>query len=252
MDQESLDRIEIVLVRPEGSGNVGAVCRAMKAMGLSRLVIVDSPSLDPETIRMYAIHAYDIWETARHAASLKEALAGSAFTAGTTRRRGKFRKYFTLLPEELSERISRIGEGIVSIVFGNEVHGLTDYELAECAVAVTIPTSPRFPSLNLSHAVQIITYELFRSTHPKGIYTPIGKEEVDSLVTGITGSLGRLGFFVIAGREDMARFFHDIVARAGLSRNEARRFGNVFIKIEHLARKGNAGENDDNRAEGKA
>jgi len=237
MDEQLLSRIDIVLVRPEGSGNVGAACRAMKSMGLSNLVIVDSPNLDRNTIKTWAVHADDVWERALHFPDLKTALAKAAFTAGTTRRRGKLRKYFTLLPEELAERISRIREGRIAIVFGNEVHGLTDAELAECGIAVTIPTSPAFPSLNLSHAVQIVAYELFRAAHPTGPYTPIEKETLDSLVTSIADSLGRLGFFMIAGREDMERFLRDILARAGLSRNEARRFEGIFTKAEQLAGK---------------
>lgn len=236
------DNIEIVLVRPEGSTNVGAVCRAMKSMGIKNLAIVDSLNLSETEIRTYAIHAFDIWQRAKHVPDLKTALEDSVFTAGTTRRRGKFRKYFTLTPEELALKVSGITKGKISIVFGNEVHGLTDEELSLCAVAVNIPTAPEFPSLNLSHAVQIITYSLFREMQPKALYTPVDQKEISILTEGILESLFRIGFFKIAGREDMGRFLKDLFTRAYLSKTEAKRVGTLFKKIVHLAEKKTAPE----------
>lgn len=233
-----LQNIQIVLLEPEGSGNVGAVCRAMKAMGITRLGIVNSPNLSVLEIKTYALHAFDIWEEARHYKDLREALEDSVFTAGTTRRRGKFRKYFTLLPEELAVKIGEIREGTVSIVFGNEVHGLTDEQLAQCAVSVTIPTAPDFPSLNLSHAVQIITYELYRNSFPKPKYTPLKNREISDLTEDILNTLSQMGFFVLAGRDHMGRFLRDILTRAMLSKTEAKRLETLFTKIRHLSKKG--------------
>ena len=50
----------------------------------------------------------------------------------------------------------------VAVIFGNERTGLTDEQLDECNLGVTIPSSDNFGSLNLSHAVQIMSYHLFR------------------------------------------------------------------------------------------
>ena len=50
------------------------------------------------------------------------------------------------------------------MVFGNEINGLDNKDLALCQDIVSIPSSDAFPSLNLSHAVMIVAYEIFVST----------------------------------------------------------------------------------------
>lgn len=228
--------VRIVLVRPRDARNVGAAARAMKTMGFESLVLVPEAIIDPAQGRALAHFAADVLDNARVFMDLKSAISDAALVVGTTRRRGKKRKYFTIFPEQLAERVASISEGAVAILFGNEETGLTDEELSLCHLAVTIPTDPDFPSLNLSHAVQIVCYELFRSSSRDHItpFAPIPSREVDALSSLMTSSLKQVGFFTRAGPESMAIFFKDIIARAGLSVNEARRLGEVFKKIAGL------------------
>ena len=229
--------VRIVLVRPMDSGNVGSVCRAMKCMGLRSLAIVPGGLLDPRRARTLAHYAADILDDATVHEGLRDAIGDAVLVAGTTRRRGRNRKYFTLFPEQLGRRIAEIRSGTVAVLFGNEDTGLTDDELALCNLAVTIPASARFPSLNLSHAVQVICYEIFRALHADHLtpFSPIGAGAVDELVEVITGSLKSIGFFTQVEPDQMGVFFKDIMGRAGLSVNEARRLGVVFRKIAGLA-----------------
>jgi TrmH family RNA methyltransferase len=239
-----LDNIRIVLVNPLDSKNVGALCRAMKTMGIGALTVVrepGAPALDVEQAAVLAVHAGDVLANRRTCTSLKEALAGTSLAAGITRRRGKRRKSFALTPEELAERVAGLGGGETALVFGNEASGLDDRDLALCQVAVRIPSSPHFPSLNLSHAVQIITYSLYRtlSVSPGTLYRPITREQLETLVDIILASLRNIGFFTQVGDEDMGIFFRDILARAALSGSESRRLERVFRKISGLvARRG--------------
>ncbi len=230
--------VRIVLVRPKESRNVGAVCRAMKNMGFRSLRIVMDTLIDPSLARALAHYASDVLENAEVYADLKDALADTVFIAGTTRRRGRDRKYFSLFPEQLAEKVALTG-GTVAIVFGNEETGLTDAELALCHVAVTIPSSEGFPSLNLSHAVQVVCYEVFRAlaAERRTPFTPIGAGPLDSLVSVITASLKAIGFFKLVPPDQMGRFFRDILGRAGLSVDEARRLEVVFRKIGGLVTK---------------
>jgi tRNA/rRNA methyltransferase len=235
--------VRIVLVRPRDSGNVGSVCRAMKCMGLHSLAIVPGGLLDPRRARTLAHYAADILDDARIHPDLRDAIGDAALVAGTTRRRGRNRKYFTLFPEQLGQKIAGIRTGTVAVLFGNEETGLTDDELALCNVAVTIPATPRFPSLNLSHAVQVICYEIFRALHADHLtpFSPIGAGAVDDLVAVITASLASIGFFTQVEPDQMGVFFKDIIGRAGLSVNEARRLGVVFRKIAGLASRNRGG-----------
>ncbi|HVO38549.1 MAG TPA: RNA methyltransferase [Spirochaetia bacterium] len=231
--------VRIVLVRPRDPRNVGAACRAMKSMGITTLGIVPEGIVDPSQARTLAHYAADVLENATIYPRLADAVADAVLVAGTTRRRGKNRKYFTLFPEQLAQRVASISRGTVAILFGNEDTGLTDEELSVCQLAVTIPANADFPSLNLSHAVQVICYEIFRARSAGHLtpFSPIDGTELDALVSVITRSLAHIGFFRQVGPEGMAVFFRDILGRAGLSVNEARRVGVTFRKIAGLITK---------------
>lgn len=231
-----LDRVRVVLCRPEGALNVGAVCRAMKAMGLKRLTLVSPAVFDRDEVFKMAIHAREVYEDAGITDNLEEALYGTVLAAGITRRRGARRKWFSILPEELAEKASFQESGDTALVFGNERTGLSEEELNHCNLACHIPTSPDFPSLNLSHAVQIVASEFYRKSlgERTGGYNPIPREELDHLVKVIHESLDAMSYFKAADRFHTDRYFRDIFARAGLSLREARHMEKVFRKLQYL------------------
>ena len=234
---QALENVKVVLVNPTDSRNIGAVCRAMKTMGLRKLAIVGGNPVDFELAGILAIHARDVLEQAHFFPDLDTALSNTVLSAGITRRRGKRRKYFSLLPEELADRIALNEKGLTALVFGNEESGLTDDELSRCNLAVRIPSSRLFPSLNLSHAVQIIAYQIFRRLDapcaPR--YTPVSRGKMDRLMSVILTSLENLGFFKQVTSQDMGIFLRDILTRSGLSGREAKRLETVFRKISGMA-----------------
>ena len=234
----NLENIVIVLCRPEESRNVGAVCRAMANCSLSTLRIVGKKEdFDDTRVRILAIHSAPIWEKAVFFDSIKDAVADCTVAAGTTRRRGKKRGKL-LFPEEFTEETSRITEsgGKAAIVFGNERTGLTDEELDQCNLGVTIPTSESFASMNLSHAVQVMGYHIFRSTQGERTgYTPITLSRLDKTVTSLADSLQKIGFFSVTGRDDMEKFWTDLLSRASLSESEAQYIEKIFDKAAGLA-----------------
>ena len=234
-----LGKICIVLVRPEESRNIGAACRSLANNDIADLRIVGKKSdYDDAAVRTLALHASDIWESARFFSSITEATADCTLSAGTTRRRGKNRKGKLLFPEEFAGKAADIcnAQGTVAAVFGNERTGLTDEELAECTLGVTIPSSERFASLNLSHAVQIICYALFREKHC-GIagYTPLPLSRIDTTVSLIADNLQKIGFFSVTGRRDMEKFWRALLSRAALSEGEAKYMEKIFTKAAGLS-----------------
>lgn len=269
----NLSNVTIVLAHPEESRNIGSVCRAMANADISDLRIVGNRGdYNEEQIRILAIHAVAIWENARFFDTITAATADCTLAAGTTRRRGKKRKGKLLLPEEFAELAAQItdagnGSRAVSqctaaserignsecvaasrtvpaserppraaIVFGNERTGLTDEELDECTLGVTIPSSENFASLNLSHAVQIICYELFRQSKPHYTgYTPLPLSRIDKTVATITDNLQQIGFFKITGKPDMEKFWRGILSRAAISESEAQYIEKIFTKAAGLA-----------------
>jgi tRNA/rRNA methyltransferase/tRNA (cytidine32/uridine32-2'-O)-methyltransferase len=245
-----LSDIVIVLCRAAEPGNVGAVCRAMKNMGLSRLRIAGTvrEHLDDAVIRARAVHAADIWEGAAFFDTLTAALADCPLTIGTTRRRGCRRKQASLTPRELASWL-RDKPGPAALVFGSERTGLEEDELDLCAAASHVPVSRAFPSLNLSHAAQIYAYELFLALETgsadgagteavKGAWVPLTHREAGELAGSISCTLASLGFYRHPGREIQERFLRDLISRAGLTAREGRYLGDIFAKAGRLARHG--------------
>ena len=246
----NLSNIVIVLSHPDESRNIGAACRAMANNDISELRIVGNKAdYDIEHIHVLAIHAGPIFDKAKFYDSISEATSDCAICAGTTRRRGKKRGKL-LLPEEFAEMADEVSTGSttgqaggkVAVIFGNERTGLTDPELDECNLGVTIPSSDDFGSLNLSHAVQIMCYHIFRRAleQKKGQYrgyTPLTLERIDKTVATITDNMQKIGFFKMPGREDMENFWRSILSRASLSEGEAQYLEKTFSKMAGLASK---------------
>jgi TrmH family RNA methyltransferase len=209
----------------------------MKTMGFSTLCIVGHQPVDRGEAAITAVHAADVLDRAKHCETLEEAVQDSVLIAGISRRRGRWRKYFALTPEQLAERIAAIEDGTCSLVFGNEAAGLNAEELAKCHLAVRIPSAPEFPSLNLSHAVQIITYQLHRrlcESEKARRFVPIPASTLDNLVSLMIASLANIGFFTQGDPQEMSVFLRDIFARAALDQRESDRLAGVFKKISGL------------------
>jgi tRNA/rRNA methyltransferase/tRNA (cytidine32/uridine32-2'-O)-methyltransferase len=217
----------------------------MKNMGLSHLRLVSPAVPDDPLLLARAVHAGDVWEQALFFDTLAEAAADCSLLVGTTRRRGRRRKNATMEPAALAEwlRGRRQPARPVALVFGNERTGLEDAELDLCDIASHIPVSDAFPSLNLSHAVQIYAYELFlafggEAAAPenavKGEWTPLNRAQADELTASITNTLADLGFYRHPGREEQTRFLRDLVSRAGLTEKEGRYLKDIFAKAARL------------------
>jgi len=244
LSEPDLSRYYVVLCRAEEAGNVGSACRAMKTMGLTRLVLAGCPGFDEARVRTMAVHAADLYDSALRVPGLAEALAPSALSAGFTRRRGERRKSFSVDAEAFAREAWKRPGGDVALVFGNERTGLTEDELAACSLAVHIPTSEIFPSLNLAQAVQIACYEVRRAAlgGRTGSYEPVRREEIDASVSRIAERLAALGFFRLNQGRELRELLRDTAERAALSPSELRYLEAFVHKMGSLAAKAGAGE----------
>ncbi len=238
--------IAIVLCRVGEAGNVGSVCRAMKTMGFTRLILADCPEFDEGKVRMMSVHAYDVYENAEKAASLGEALSTSVLSAGFTRRKGERRKERSYSVRDFAALCASRPYGIISLVFGNEKDGLTDLELAACTYAVHIPTSEAFPSLNVSQAVQIACHEFFSLSDSNAQtlkteqipFAPATRASIESEVDAIAETLAKAGFFQKSNDAHVRHFLRDICERASLSPAEIGFLKKLFSKAAALGRRG--------------
>ncbi|MBC7182776.1 MAG: tRNA (cytosine(32)/uridine(32)-2'-O)-methyltransferase TrmJ [Marinobacter sp.] len=154
------DQIRIVLVETSHSGNIGAVARAMKNMGLGNLWLVNPASFPDETSYARAAGASDVLDRAQVVTSLDEALADCVLVMGTSARGRKVPWPVCAPPEAAAAAAEHAELGPVAVVFGRENHGLSNEELQRCHYHIHIPSNPDYSSLNLAMAVQVMSYEL--------------------------------------------------------------------------------------------
>ncbi|NLX49159.1 MAG: RNA methyltransferase [Methanospirillum sp.] len=237
-----MPEVQVVLVNPLYAGNVGSVARVMKNFGLARLALVDPCPLGDEALAM-ASHARDLLESAV-TTDLDRVFAGSALTVATT---GEVAQsvcspmrmpYFS--PRELRGILADV-EGTVSILFGRENRGLSNDEVRRAGVVCTIPTSPSYPILNLSHAVGIVCYEL--AGIPRGTYALASPAEMESLYAHLDRFLDRVEH-PPHKREITLLLARRVLSRAKLTIREASTLHGLLRRTERLL-DGPAPRNDD-------
>jgi TrmH family RNA methyltransferase len=152
----------VVLVGPEEPGNVGFAVRALANFGVDRLRIVGDDIRNDQFAQIFAVRASHILDKAEIFPTLEAALEDvEAAWAATARKGSNHSVTRAVIPlEELPDPKSL--PATVAIVFGRESVGLMNDELALCDLAFAIPTSHEYPSMNLSHAIAVTLYELFR------------------------------------------------------------------------------------------
>jgi TrmH family RNA methyltransferase len=188
-----LDRVQVVLVRPEHPGNVAAACRALVNMGLSRLILVEpAPGFREPAARALAYGAWDVLDGALEMADLGEALRDCGSAVGTS---GKQEGW---TPRELAEQAPGLQRrGPLALVFGPERSGLRTDELALCDHQVRIPSHPTQPSLNLAQAVLILAYELSVAGHrpsARPALEPARHGEIEQALAELRGGLLGIGY----------------------------------------------------------
>jgi tRNA/rRNA methyltransferase len=155
-----LDNTRVILSHTTHPGNIGAAARAMKTIGLSRLWLINPRHFPDPQAEAMAAGADDLLRNAVVCASLDEALQGCVFVAGMSARLRDI-SHEVLTPREAMPLLAQhAAQEPVALLFGTEMSGLTNDELARCQVMVRIPVSPDYSSLNLAAAVQLVCYEL--------------------------------------------------------------------------------------------
>ncbi len=152
--------IRIILLETSHPGNIGAVARAMKNMGLEDLWLVAPKSFPDEEASARASGADDLLARATVVDDLDESLADCGFVAAVSARSRSLAWPCRTAREAAPELVEMSGKAPVALLFGREKYGLTNDELERCHVSISIPANPDYASLNLAMAVQILAYEI--------------------------------------------------------------------------------------------
>lgn len=161
---DRFDNLYVVLVEPRNAGNIGSVTRAMKNMGIPNLRLVNPVEYrDVPEQRMLGYRSQEIIETAQEFPTLADALADIQFTLLATAKSGTWKQDF-FTPAQAAEKVSeRMASGEkIALVFGREDRGVTVDESQLANACIHIPSAVYYPSLNLSQAVMVIVYEIYK------------------------------------------------------------------------------------------
>jgi len=231
----NLDKVTIVLKGPKFPGNVGSVARCAKNTGISQLIVVGNRDLDDEAVRQMATHvSKDIVNGIRHFDTLDEALAGFTWIVGTTARQGSGRGP-VVSPRRMAETLVELSqENEIALLFGPEDTGLTNDDLRFCQTLVTIPTVG-FKSLNLSHAVMILCYELLvaRMEKPE-TFTPklASSRELEGMYGQLKATLQAIGFLNPENPDYWMMHIRRLLARTTLHAREVKIIRGICRQIE--------------------
>ena len=155
-----LKAIRIVLLNTYHPGNIGAVARAMKTMGLQELVLVDPNDYPSSEAISRAAGAADVLANAKIVTSFDEAISDCTQIFATTARQKHSFGGTQKTCHQAAQWIKNHDEEKVAIIFGRERTGMSAQDINLCHQILYIPGNPEYDILNIAAAVQIVCYEL--------------------------------------------------------------------------------------------
>jgi len=235
---DALSRIAVVLSHTSHPGNIGAAARAMKTMGLADLRLVNPEVFPSEIATARASGATDVLDAARVFTSLKDAIADCVHVVGSSARGRDFVGEVSDARTAARALVNATAQGRVALVFGCEMSGLTNAEVALCQTLAYIPANPSYSSLNLGSAVQVFAYELrVAAGATTGFAAPqfqlATQGEIDAMFAHMEATLTEVGFFNPDNPKRLFPRLKRLFNRTRLEREEVDIFRGIFRAMQH-------------------
>ena len=235
-------KIKIILVETSHPGNIGAVARAMKNMGLHQLVLVNPLCSIDETAFARSSGAQDILQKITVEDTLEDAIK-NCNTVYAASARSRNIDWPTFNPSECSSRILNDSiECETAVVFGPEQSGLKNEHIDLCDALLYIPVNPKFSSLNLAMAVQIFCYQL-RMNYIEGKVESINREESLATVNEMENFYNHLEKLLIESEfldpknpRFLMRRIRKLFAKASIDKNEVNILRGILTAFERFRR----------------
>jgi tRNA/rRNA methyltransferase len=233
--------INFILVRPQLGENIGAAARSLKNFNFENLRLVSPRDSWPNKSATYtAVDAKDIVHKAKVFSNTDQSVSDLDYVFATTSRSRSVNKKIVDLSKavKIIKKLS-LSNKKTGIFFGPEASGLSNDDLINANFLVNIPTSNKFKSLNLSHAVTIFAFELFISQKKfepvvKNLYRSedAKKNEVNAFLDFMISHLDKVGFLKPAEKkQQMIRSVKNIFHRSSLSTQEIRTLSGVISSL---------------------
>jgi tRNA/rRNA methyltransferase len=239
-----LAAVRIVLVEPAGPRNIGAIARVMKNMGLSQLVIVN-PHCDvmDEEARVMAVHAAELLHQVKIVPTIPDALADCTRVVATAGRDRHAEAVPLVSPRQAAPWLLADEAGSSALMFGPEDRGLSNAELRYAQQIIRIPSSDRYPSLNLAQAVAICSYELYAqvinsdpipvapTTVPEPPHAPVSFDAIEHYYQDLETLLLQIGYLHPHTAESRMAKLRRLHSRSRLSTHELSMLRGVIRQV---------------------
>ena len=234
--------ISVILIEPENAGNLGAIARAMANFGFKELVLINSKCdrLSKEAMDR-AVHAKDLLNNAKMADI--GILSEFDYLVATTAKLGTDYNIprSPVTPRQLAEALAEISsDSKIGIVIGRESSGMTNDEIKMCDFVCTIPSHEKYPTMNISHALNIILYEIFAESGEGKIgkqIIPAGKKEKDAFFKELHGLLDNMDFSTEEKRDTQKIVWQKLIGKSFLTKRELFSLFGFVRKIKERKRK---------------
>lgn len=238
--------IRIVLVGISHPGNIGSAARAMKTMGLTELGLVAPARHPAPEATALAAGAGDVLEAARVYPDVRSAVADCGLVVGSTAR-GRHLPWRVVEPREAAQEVvAASAASRVAILFGAERAGLSNEDLEQCQVLLSIPTEGDYASLNVAMAVQVVAYELLLArregaTAVAGTGVALASAlEMERFYAHLEQVLGEIGFNDRTGEGHLMARLRRLFNRTVLDENEVHILRGILTSVQGRRRR--AGE----------
>ncbi|MEM3374207.1 MAG: RNA methyltransferase [Candidatus Woesearchaeota archaeon] len=223
--------ISVILVKPETSGNIGFIARIMANFDLDNLIIVEPlcDFLDNDALKK-SMHAKEILKKAKKINyedyfKLRndfDLIIGTTSVLGTDYNIKRIPLSSDFFSKKLRSYDTK--KNNIAIVFGNEGIGLTNNELEICDFVITIETSKKYPSMNLSHAVAIILYEIYKKIGENKITSHLKlatRKEKEIIYDNLYKILDIIDFSTKEKKETQKKVWKNIFEKSMITKREA-------------------------------
>ena len=196
------NKFGFILVKPQLGENIGACARSMKNFGFTKLHVV-SPKINfpNHKAKATSVGAFDIINKAKVFNETNEAISNFDIIVSLSARRRDINKRHISLNDFL-KLLKKNKNSNFGLMFGPEASGLSNKDLSFSNYVLQIPTSPKFKSLNLSHSLTIVCYEIFKIFNVKLFKKKSksikisSKSKINSLIKHLLGLLDKKEFFL--------------------------------------------------------
>jgi tRNA/rRNA methyltransferase len=196
---------------------------------------------DPDAVAL-ASGATSVLDAARVVATLDEALENCVLAIGLSARPREFAGRVLPVRAAAAEAVASATHGDVALVFGAEMSGLSNDELARCAIVATIPANEGYGSLNVAAAVQVVAYELRVAATGDTVwqaprFAPATADEIEGLYVHATRTLAAMRFLNPERPKRLLPRLRRLFARARLEKEEVNILRGILARIDELIRR---------------